>query len=165
MAAQTRWDSEQADEPEDDWALVRGTRLARHKRGPAYRRPLLVILAVTALAGGLRFYHLSSPHGFVFDEVYYAKDACLDAGFDYRNCQLETPNEQTATVHPPLGRWIIAGGIKAFSKPSDFGCTFGTNKPARCHPFGFRVMPATFGTLFVVQSVRPGSTRSGEKAR
>jgi dolichyl-phosphate-mannose-protein mannosyltransferase len=116
--------------------LVLGTRAQRFAR-PArrrwYDRPVLVILAVTALAGGLRFYHLSSPHEYVFDETYYAKDGCYDAGFPYKQCKLESPGEQTFTVHPPLGRWIIAGGEKAFGN----------------RPFGWRFASAVAGTLSV----------------
>jgi dolichyl-phosphate-mannose--protein O-mannosyl transferase len=135
-------------EPEDLPAL--GSRVRRRARRAAwYARPFVVIAAVTAVAAGLRLYHLSAPHSFVFDEVYYAKDACLDAGFPYRRCQLDSPNEQTATVHPPLGRWIIAGGVAATGKPSDFGCQFGAASP-RCHPFSFRVASAVFGTLSVL---------------
>jgi dolichyl-phosphate-mannose-protein mannosyltransferase len=108
-----------------------------------------VIAAVTTIGAGLRFYRLSDPHGFVFDEVYYAKDACFDAGFPFQKCQLDSPNEQTFTVHPPLGRWIIAGGVSLFSKPSDFGCEFSNQMPT-CHPFGFRVASAVFGTISVL---------------
>jgi hypothetical protein len=39
-------------------------------RRPWYAAPFLAVAAVTALAGGLRFYHLSAPQGYVFDEVY-----------------------------------------------------------------------------------------------
>jgi dolichyl-phosphate-mannose-protein mannosyltransferase len=135
-------------EPEDLPAL--GSRVQRRgDRARWYTRPFVVIAAVTAVAGGLRFYHLSSPRAFVFDEVYYAKDGCLDAGFPYERCQLDGPHEQTVTVHPPLGRWIIAGGIAATGDPSDFGCEFGKVSP-RCHPFSFRVAAATFGTLSVL---------------
>jgi dolichyl-phosphate-mannose-protein mannosyltransferase len=98
-----------------------------------YGGPLLVIVAVTALAGGLRFYHLSAPHTYVFDEVYYAKDGCLDAGYPFRACGLDAPYEQTATVHPPLGRWIIAGSEALFGN----------------RPFGWRFASATFGTISV----------------
>jgi dolichyl-phosphate-mannose-protein mannosyltransferase len=98
-----------------------------------YGGPLLVIIAVTALAGGLRFYHLSAPHAYVFDEVYYAKDGCYDAGYPFRSCKLENPAEQTATVHPPLGRWIIAGSEALFGN----------------RPFGWRFASAVFGTLSV----------------
>jgi dolichyl-phosphate-mannose--protein O-mannosyl transferase len=127
-----------------------GSRIRRRaEKRKWYARPFIVIAAVTAVAGGLRFYHLSAPHAFVFDEVYYAKDGCLDAGFPYQRCQLDGPSEQTVTVHPPLGRWIIAGGIAATGKPSDFGCQFGAASP-RCHPFSFRVTAALFGTLSVM---------------
>ena len=98
-----------------------------------FANPLLVIAAVTAIAGGLRFYHLSTPHEYVFDEVYYAKDGCYDAGFPYKDCKLEHPGEQTLTVHPPLGRWIIAGGEAAFGN----------------RPFGWRFASAVAGTLSV----------------
>lgn len=96
--------------------------------------PFVVLTAVVALAGGLRFYRLSSPPVHVFDEVYYAKDACFDAGFPYRRCGLETPGEQTFSVHPPLGRWIIAAGELAFGNS----------------PFGWRVASAAFGTVCVL---------------
>jgi dolichyl-phosphate-mannose-protein mannosyltransferase len=135
-------------EPED--RMTFGSRVQRRAaRIRWYARPFLVILAVTAVAAGLRFYHLSTPRAFVFDEVYYAKDGCLDAGFNYKQCGLDSPVEQTVTVHPPLGRWIIAGGIAFTGKPSDFGCQFGITSP-RCHPFSFRVAAAAFGTLSVL---------------
>lgn len=134
--------------PEDLSAL--GSRVHRRaRRARWYTRPFVVIAAVTAVAGGLRFYQLSSPPAYVFDEVYYAKDGCFDAGFPYERCGLESPGEQTVTVHPPLGRWIIAGGIAATGDPSDFTCEFGKVSP-RCHPFSFRVATATFGTLSVL---------------
>ena len=44
------------------------------------------------------------------------------------------PYEQTATVHPPLGRWIIAGGEAVFGN----------------RPFGWRFMSAVFGTVSVL---------------
>jgi dolichyl-phosphate-mannose-protein mannosyltransferase len=135
-------------EPEDLPSV--GSRVERRaRRARWYTRPFVVIAAVTAVAGGLRFYHLSSPRAFVFDEVYYAKDGCFDAGFPYERCGLENPGEQTVTVHPPLGRWIIAGGIAATGDPDDFRCEFGKVSP-RCDPFSFRVAAATFGTLSVL---------------
>ncbi|HKN47380.1 MAG TPA: phospholipid carrier-dependent glycosyltransferase, partial [Candidatus Polarisedimenticolia bacterium] len=95
---------------------------------------MVIILAVTALAAGLRLWHLSSPHTYVFDEVYYAKDGCYDAGFPYKQCGLAAPGEQTFTVHPPLGRWIIAAGEKALGDRS----------------FGWRIASAVFGTFSVL---------------
>src|SRR5215831_13052037 len=93
----------------------------------------LILLTVTAFAAGLRLYHLSRPHAFVFDEVYYAKDACYDAGLPFLKCGLDSPAEQTFTVHPPLGRWTIAGGEWLFGN----------------RPFGWRIGSAVFGTLSV----------------
>ena len=121
-------------EYEDDLTVRLPSRVQRHRvRKRWYAHPILVIGAVTAIAGGLRFYHLSSPHEYVFDEVYYAKDGCVDAGFNYKACKLENPGEQTDTVHPPLGRWIIAGGEAAFGN----------------RPFGWRFASAVAGTLSV----------------
>jgi dolichyl-phosphate-mannose-protein mannosyltransferase len=113
--------------------LVHGTRAGRMARRPWWQRPLLVLAAVTAIAGGLRFYKLSTPSSFVFDETYYAKDGCFDAGYNYKDCKLDRPGEQTVTVHPPLGRWIIAAGERLFGNT----------------PFGWRVASATIGTLSV----------------
>jgi dolichyl-phosphate-mannose-protein mannosyltransferase len=113
--------------------VVHGERARRHARRRWRIHPLLAIAAVTALAGGLRFYHLSAPQTLVFDEVYYAKDGCLDAGFNYKECKLDSPVEQTLTVHPALGRWIIAGSEVAFGN----------------RPFGWRFASAVAGTLSV----------------
>ena len=132
FAAHELWGPE---EPLPTVSAVRATRAERHER--RRRRSgstILIILAVTALAAGLRLWHLSSPHTYVFDEVYYAKDGCYDAGFPYKQCGLAAPGEQTFTVHPPLGRWIIAAGEKAFGD----------------HSFGWRIASAVFGTLSVL---------------
>jgi dolichyl-phosphate-mannose-protein mannosyltransferase len=130
---------------------VVGTRRARGRAGRRWwQRPVLVIAAVTAVAGGLRFYRLEAPHAFVFDEVYYAKDGCYDAGLPYQDCQLDHPGEQTITVHPPLGRWIIAGGIELLgSSPRDFHCKFGDYQ-RECDLSGARASAALFGTLSVL---------------
>jgi dolichyl-phosphate-mannose-protein mannosyltransferase len=111
------------------------SRAARHRRagGQPWWTPILVIAAVTAVAGGLRFTRLSFPHQYVFDEIYYAKDGCFDAGFPWQRCHLQGPGEQTSTVHPPLGRWIIAGSEAAFGNDS----------------FGWRFASAVAGTLSV----------------
>jgi dolichyl-phosphate-mannose-protein mannosyltransferase len=128
MEAETRSDATPRDRPEPADASRR-----EDGRLPRWAGLTVMLLAVTALAAGLRFYHLSAPHEYVFDETYYAKDGCLDAGFPYRECGLDSPNEQTFTVHPPLGRWIIAGGEALFGN----------------RPFGWRFSSAVFGTLSV----------------
>jgi dolichyl-phosphate-mannose-protein mannosyltransferase len=96
-------------------------------------RPMIAIAAVAIIGGGLRFSDLGHPGRYYFDEAYYAKDGCLYAGFDYRECDLETDFE-VSWVHPPLGKWMIAVGEN----------TFGHN------PFGWRVAAAAFGTASVV---------------
>ena len=106
----------------------------RKKAQPWYTTAFVLIAAVTALAGGLRLWHLSFPHSYVFDEVYYAKDGCYDAGYDWRKCHLKNPGEQTVTVHPPLGREIIAVSERLFGNDS----------------FGWRFASAVFGTLSVL---------------
>ncbi|CAN5345821.1 phospholipid carrier-dependent glycosyltransferase [soil metagenome] len=117
----------------DDTLLI-PRRAQRHEGPPWYTRAAVVIGAVTALAAGLRFYHLSQPRDYIFDEVYYAKDGCFDAGIPFRQCDLDNPGEQTATVHPPVGRELIAAGIGVYGN----------------RPFGWRVTAAVFGTLSVL---------------
>jgi len=105
-------------------------------------RPVVVILAVTALAGIVRFTHLSDPDGFVFDELYYPKAACIMVGLDDETCRLDDTEklfrEQRwdvgSYVHPDLGKWQIALGIKAFGMD----------------PFGWRAATAGAGTLVVL---------------
>ena len=108
-------------------------------------------LAVTALAGFLRFWNLGKPHAFVFDETYYAKDAYALLQNGYEQDYIEKADEQilrgnldvfadTASyvVHPPLGKWIIAAGEHVFGMD----------------PFGWRVAIAVLGTLSVLLLAR-----------
>jgi dolichyl-phosphate-mannose-protein mannosyltransferase len=96
--------------------------------------PLAAVLAVTALAGFLRFFHLSHPGEFVFDEVYYPKAGCIYVGGSNETCRVESEDEKFwqrdkwdvgSWVHPPLGKWQIGLGIKAFGM-DPFGWRFGT---------------------------------------
>ena len=105
-------------------------------------RPIVAIIAVTALAGFLRFVHLQHPPEFVFDEVYYPKAACILVGWSNDVCHIDSGDEKYwrtnkwdvgSWVHPPLGKWQIAMGIKAFGM----------------NPFGWRVTSALAGTLVV----------------
>jgi len=68
----------------------------------------------------------------MFDESYYARDACLYLGHSPAFCGAPGAGEQSY-MHPPLGKWIIAAGIKVFGY----------------NPFGWRVMAALFGTALV----------------
>ena len=75
-------------------------------------RALVVVAAVTLVAGGLRFWGVDEPRRKVFDEVYYGSDGCWYAGEPFKRCGLESDGE-SSWVHPPLGKWAIAGGIAA----------------------------------------------------
>jgi dolichyl-phosphate-mannose--protein O-mannosyl transferase len=107
-------------------------------------RGWLATLAVTAVAGALRFYKLSFPHADVFDEVYYHWEA---VGLLKYGVEREKPSfvgghlvSQGAdfVVHPPLGKWAIAAGIQIFGNTS----------------FGYRFSAAVAGTLAVLLMIR-----------
>jgi dolichyl-phosphate-mannose--protein O-mannosyl transferase len=102
----------------------------------------VAILVVTAIAAGVRLWGLSRPPELVFDENYYAVAACIYVGGSDETCRVDEPNERLfreqqwdvgSYVHPPLGKWTIALGIKAFGMD----------------PFGWRVGSAIAGTLAV----------------
>ena len=76
---------------------------------------LLLPLLLVSVAGTMRFYRLGHPPRIYFDEVYYANDA---------NEILEQGVEKGFAVHPPVGKWVIAGGIAVFGYDS-FGWRFG----------------------------------------
>jgi len=97
-----------------------------------FARAMVVVAAVTALAGALRLADLDRPYRKVFDEVYYASDGCWYAGIDYETCGLKSDVERS-WVHPPLGKQLIALGIDGFG----------------FDPFGWRVAAAVAGTLTV----------------
>ena len=99
------------------------------------------MLAVTAIAAAIRLTGLSQPSS-VFDEFYYPKAGCILLGESNKTCLLKEPNERLfreqrwdvgSWTHPPLGKWQIALGIKAFGMD----------------PFGWRFSSAVAGTLVV----------------
>jgi dolichyl-phosphate-mannose--protein O-mannosyl transferase len=100
--------------------------------GKAFWTPLdtLAVLLVTAVGGGLRLVRVAQPQTIVFDEVYYAKEACYYAMGSLTACGLDTPPNE---VHPPLGKWLIAAGIKAFGFDS----------------FGWRIAAVVAGTITI----------------
>lgn len=114
------------------------------------RAPLwwLVYLAITAVAGVLRFTHLGNPHSFVFDETYYAKDAWSLLHYGTEQAYTKNANTQILAghtldqwthqpeyvVHPPVGKWMIALGEAAFGM----------------NPFGWRFVTGVCGTLAVL---------------
>jgi dolichyl-phosphate-mannose-protein mannosyltransferase len=91
----------------------------------------LCVTLITVAGGILRFIGLSDAKGQMFDEVYYAKDACLYAGEPPDVCGIGSPENY---VHPPLGKWLISAGIRIF----------GHNEA------GWRVASAIAGTLTIL---------------
>jgi len=95
-------------------------------------RDWAVALGFGALGLVLRFWNLGLPKGKIFDEVYYATNAhsLLLNGVEL--------NSKTGAaefiVHPPLGKWLIALGIKIF----------GFNE------FGWRFSAALVGSISIV---------------
>ncbi len=75
---------------------------------------MFVLLVFAAV---IRLVRLAEPEDLVFDETYYAKDACIYLGYEPDTCGLTARSEQSY-VHPPLGKWLIAGGIKVFGHNS-----------------------------------------------
>ena len=86
--------------------------------------------AITLISLILRLLHLGTPKGFVFDEVYY-----VDGARDYLAYGVEvTGQEPEFVVHPPIGKWLIALGIKLFGD----------------HEFGWRFMGALLGSAMII---------------
>lgn len=119
-------------------------------------------LAITLVAGILRFWELGKPRAFIFDETYYAKDAWSLLHFGVEQTYVSATKEgapdpanqkilagdltglwtgdPSYVVHPPGGKWVIAVGEQLF------GMT----------PFGWRFMVALLGTLSVLLVARIG---------
>jgi len=112
----------------------------------------LASLAITAMAGFLRFWKLGDPHEFVFDETYYAKDAwsLIKHGYvlnynDDANQQILaghldglTKDTPSMIVHPETGKWLIGLGEHFFGMD----------------PFGWRVASAVAGSLMILVIIR-----------
>ena len=90
------------------------------------RRWLVLILAFSA---SVRFVNLSRPKELVFDEIYY-----VDGAKDFLKYGVEIENGTSEFIaHPPIGKWVIASGIKLFGD----------------NPFGWRFSTALLGTLSI----------------
>ena len=78
-----------------------------------------IVIGIISLA--LRLINLSTPKGYVFDEVYY-----VDGARDFLKYGVEvTANAPEFIVHPPVGKWLIASGMKIFGD-NEFGWRFAT---------------------------------------
>jgi dolichyl-phosphate-mannose--protein O-mannosyl transferase len=113
----------------------------------------LGLLVITIAAVFTRFWALGFPpgrnsipnHGFNFDEVYYATEAQEMLRYGY-----EDNRGYLFIVHPPLGKWLIAGsewfqGVLDGQHSSDAYLT---------NSLGWRIMPAIFGCLSIIMITR-----------
>jgi dolichyl-phosphate-mannose-protein mannosyltransferase len=96
----------------------------------------LVTFVITGIAAITRLYGLASIKGYIFDEVYYPTDAAdmLQHGVEWD----PEHGGPAYVVHPPLGKWLIALGEKAFGN----------------HELGWRLPGAIAGTLMILILVR-----------
>lgn len=106
---------------------------------------------VTVGAAAVRLAGLARPVGLVFDEVFYAQNACRYV-IGTAECGID---ELASRAHPPLGNWLIGAGVKLFGYDE----------------FGWRVAPAVLGAvgvalLFVLvrhllRDASPGAATAG----
>ncbi|MDQ3766297.1 MAG: phospholipid carrier-dependent glycosyltransferase [Actinomycetota bacterium] len=68
-------------------------------------------LVVVMVGFVMRLVNVAVPAGRIFDESYYAPDACLYAQSPASLCGSAA---EITTVHPPLGKWLIAAGVRGF---------------------------------------------------
>ena len=88
--------------------------------------PILIALA----SFFLRVLNLGTIKTFIFDEVYY-----VDGARDLLKYGVEVSgNEPEFIVHPPVGKWLIAGGIEIFGDS----------------PFGWRIASAAAGSMMIL---------------
>ncbi len=141
-----------------------------HGRDPVWG--WLAPIIITALAGIVQFWSLTTPHHLTFDETYYAKDGYSLLVKHYASTFVNDGNDKNGNeadeiinsgstkdifgddpnlvVHPEVGKWMIAVGEWLF------GMT----------PFGWRFSAAATGTLMVLVMCRlvrrlTGSTLMG----
>ena len=97
------------------------------------RPRLLQIKPITLIIGfalSLRLWQLDRPKGYIFDELYYAKNA---NSLISNGVELNADGEAEFVVHPPFGKWLIGFGIKVFGNDE----------------FGWRISAALIGTASV----------------
>lgn len=128
--------------PPDASTEAAPTRRHRGRVRPPEHRPMpadtglswLATAVITLLAGVVRFWGIGFPDAKQFDEVYYA----TEGGEILHNGGYENNPGYMFIVHPPLGKWLVAGGISVFGDNS----------------VGWRVPAAIAGTLCVLILIR-----------
>ena len=89
----------------------------------------MALAAVTLGAAAVRLVGLTTPAGLVFDEIFYARNACRFV-IDTAQCGID---DLVSGAHPPLGNWLIGIGIRLFGYDE----------------FGWRITSAVAGILSV----------------
>jgi len=107
---------------------------------------LAVIAAVLIASAAVRLVRLGTPDDYIFDEVYYAKDAkaLLDGRIGPEKGTSWLPGDEISWPHPYYGKLAIAAGI----------ALFGDNA------FGWRFAPALAG-IALLALVYPTARRLG----
>jgi len=90
----------------------------------------VALAAVVIGAAIVRLVSLSRPVELVFDEIFYARDACWYVYGSEAVCGVA---DLVSRAHPPLGKWLIGAGLTAFGY----------------EPFGWRIGVAVAGVLSV----------------
>ncbi|WP_419705471.1 dolichyl-phosphate-mannose--protein mannosyltransferase [Promicromonospora sp. NFX87] len=115
---------------------------------------VLGALVVTAIAAGARLWELGRPGKLVFDETYYVKEGWSLASLGFEAAWPDEPNpafeagdvssyktdEAEYVVHPPVGKWMIAIGMRLMGGAQD--------------PMHWRIASAVIGILAVLLMVR-----------
>lgn len=109
-------------------------RLRLHHPTPMPPMLLFGLAVVTVFAAVARLWRLGYPDSLVFDETYYVKDAYALMTQGYAGVWGDKPNpafeagdmsalqtKASFVVHPDVGKWLIAIGIKLFGVESSFG--------------------------------------------
>ncbi|MCU1688905.1 MAG: putative protein O-mannosyl transferase, partial [Jatrophihabitantaceae bacterium] len=125
---------------------------------PAPLRPTLpgdrargwwMTLSIVAIAAVTRLWALGWPRGKIFDEAYYATEAQEVLRYGY-----EDNRGDMFIVHPPLGKWLIAGGSAIFGDNAVIGDGDLLGSGGASNAVGWRIMPAIAGVLCVLIVIR-----------
>ena len=112
----------------------------------ARNRVALVVALILLISLGVRMYQLTTPPSYMFDEVYYAKDANVIVHNQVGPMPplRWTAGKEVSWPHPEMGKQLIAVGILLFGNRA----------------FGWR-MPAVLAGMFILACIYPLARRLG----
>ena len=107
---------------------------------------VLAIVFILLVSAALRLWQVSTPADYMFDEVYYAKDAkaIVDGRVGTRGDLRWEAGDEVSWPHPEMGKFAIAAGIIVFGDRA----------------FGWR-LPAVLAGLVILACVYPLARRLG----